>query len=90
MLLPHIRLWVGEDGRVRLEVEDDELFDFVDDFLCEQGDLEFEWVEVAERSGLNVHTMVFPTGLGKATVQALLDGLSPDEIESIFELNNKA
>lgn len=90
MVLPHIRLWVGDDGRVRLEVEDDELFDFIDDFLCEQGDLEFEWVEVTERPGLNVHTMVFPTGLPEAVLQTLLDRLSPEEIESIFKLNNGA
>lgn len=84
--LPHIRLG-EEDGRVVVQVEDDELFDFVDDYLTETCDLAFESVRLSD-SVEPTNTMLFPIGTVRDTVEVALRKLDPLEVERIFRINN--
>jgi hypothetical protein len=71
-----------------MEVEDTELYDFVEDYLVEKCDIEPEGVTSLDRGALCVHTMSFCKDISiQALHEALLD-LDPREVERIFKLNN--
>jgi hypothetical protein len=68
--LPHIRL-TEELGRVVVHVDDQELLDLVEDFLCEQCGLEFEFLQA--EAGTRMHlAMAFPDGIDRETVERAL------------------
>jgi len=66
-----------------LQVDDTELFDFVEDFLTEQCDLDYQVV-----IGRKPHAIIFPRGISIDTVNSALSQLDPNEIERIFRINN--
>lgn len=84
--LPHVHL--GEEGgRIVVQVDDDELFDFVEDFLTESSNLTCEHV-LLPVDVESVNTMYFPVGVSRHTVEAALRKLDPIELERIFRINN--
>src|SRR4051794_21630506 len=86
--LPHIRC--GEEGgRVIVQIDDDELFDFVDDYLTEHSDLECETVRFSD-SVETTNTMLFRVGTLRHKVEAALRKLDPLEVERIYRINNPA
>lgn len=85
MALPHIRT-SEKDGRVLLEVDDTELFDFVDDFLTEQCDLDYEHVILGPKR----HTIIFPPGTSIETVNSALNQLDANDVERVFRINNSS
>ena len=88
MELPHISINRDSDERVTVEVEDTELYDFVEDHLIEVCDLEPLGVTSSDRGPLCVHTMSFPTDIPIQTIQEALQKLDAEELERIFNLNN--
>jgi hypothetical protein len=86
MRLPHIEVSRDDAGRVLVTVEDTELFDFIEDHLTEDGELEYLWIRQTDEAG-RCHEMTFPADVA-AKVEAALAKLKPSEIEKIFALNN--
>ena len=78
-----------EEGRVIVDVDDLELFDFVEDHLIEGCDLCYEYL-LPKRPLSQVVTMAFPTHISLDRVLTALLKLDPVEIERIFLINNSA
>lgn len=86
-ILPYISIGLSDEWCI-VVVEDSELFDFVDDFLTEECDLECEFLKFEDRHGGQIGTMYFPLDLTLAAIEQSLLKLSPEEIERIYKLNN--
>ncbi|MBU1220431.1 hypothetical protein KKF34_06195 [Myxococcota bacterium] len=86
--LPHIETGTDNDGHALVRVEDTELFDFVEDFLNEQHDLEYLWV-LPEENGRSPtsYTLAYPIEL-LPKVEAALSLLDPREVHEIYLINN--
>ena len=88
MTNPYIRSGMDDEGRAWIEVEDTELFDFVEDFLIEDHGLEYLGVRTHDEPGrATCHTMVFDGDLlpKLRTALALID---PQRIHEIYLINN--
>ena len=80
----HIRV-APEDGRTIVQVDDEELFDFVDDFLTEECGLDYDFVSTSTDGTRTIH---FPDETSRDAVTAALERLDPREVERIFRINN--
>lgn len=87
-ILPYISVGLDEGNRCIVVVEDYELFDFVEDFLGDKGDLSYEYRTTKERPGGEVITMFFPLGVTPEVIEASLSSMSPAEVQRIYKLNN--
>lgn len=87
-ILPYISVGLDEGNRCIVVVEDYELFDFVEDFLCDEYDLSYEYRTSKERPGGEIITMFFPLGVSSGDIEVILSRLSPAEVERIYKLNN--
>ena len=87
-ILPYISVGLDEGNRCVIVIEDYELFDFVEDFLCDECDLSYEYRTSKERPGGEIITMFFPLGVAPEVIEASLSSLSPAEVERIYKLNN--
>ncbi len=89
MELPHIKISQATDGMVSVEVEDTELFDFVENYLIEDCDIEYDYQKTSERNCLSIYTMFFSKKYTKEIIESALNKLDANEIESVFKINNK-
>ena len=87
-ILPYISVGSDEGNRCVVVVEDYELFDFVEDFLCNEHDLSYEYRTSKERPGGEIIAMFFPLGVSSGDIEVILSRLSPAEVERIYKLNN--
>lgn len=88
MKIPHIPISKNDRGHVTVKVEDTELFDYVEDHLIEQHDIEYEHVNCSEENGLKIYTIHFPKDVTSVSIEQTLGELSHIEIQRIFRLNN--
>lgn len=79
-----------ESGRVVVEVGDYELFDFVDDHLTENCDLEYEFKVSEVRAGREAVTMFFPSTTSTEAVEVAVATIPVAEVERIWSLNPPA
>lgn len=89
MNIPHIKIIENSESVVEVSVEDVELFDFIEDYLIEECNLEYEYLKVTDNEGLIIHTMSFPKTIKKETIDVAINKLDQKEIEKIFNINNK-
>ncbi|WP_027363239.1 hypothetical protein [Desulfospira joergensenii] len=87
-ILPHIEIGLDHYGAVAVSVEDYELFDFIDDYVTEECDLDWQDKTVKEASMGEVHTMYFNPKHSLVEVETALLKLNPKEIEKIYAINN--
>ena len=87
MSLEHIPTGIDERGQAWVQVDDAELFDYVEDVLVEQHDLQHLWCHSSNDSGRSSFTMTFHGDL-MPRIQAALASLDPEEIRRIYLLNN--
>ena len=87
-ILPYISVGLDEGNRCVIVVEDDELFDFIEDFLGEECDLAYQYRTSKERPGGEIITMFFPLGVAPEIIEASLVNLSPAEVERVYKLNS--
>jgi hypothetical protein len=82
----HVEIRVGIDG-VDVIADDWEVFDYLDDFFSERG-LEFEFTGEEERDGQRVYVMHFGSDVAEERIAKALEGVSAEEVERIWNLNN--
>ncbi|GJJ01904.1 hypothetical protein RugamoR64_24420 [Duganella rhizosphaerae] len=87
-VLPHIEIGLHNDEHVVVVVGDYELADFIEDYLCEECDLPYDYRTTVERPGGEIITLHFPASALLQEVRDSLTKLSSDEIEDIYRLNN--
>jgi hypothetical protein len=88
MNLPHINIGTNTEGNLYVEVEDTELFDYVDDYLTEECSIEYEHVIQTENNGIPVYTMLFSKETNSIVLETILNNISVVEIEKIYKSNN--
>ncbi len=84
----HIKVVQDNSGITKVEVEDTELFDFIEDYLTEDCDLKYDYMETSEKEALTIHTMFFQKKFPKEVIETALSKLETAQIESIFKINN--
>ena len=89
MNLPHIKYGTNDKGNLYVSVEDNELFDYVDDYLTEECSIEYEHLISSENNGIPVYTMLFSKETNSIVLETVLNNLSIVEIEKIYKINNK-
>ena len=87
-LLPHIEIGLNESGAVTVSVEDFELFDFVDDYVTIECDLDWKDMTTAKNEQGEIHIMHFHSKHGLEEIERVLLKLSVAEIERIYALNS--
>jgi len=87
-ILPHIEIGHDQYGAVAVSVEDYELFDFIDDYVTEECELDWESKSIGENEQGEIHTMYFNQKHTIEEVEAALLKLDQKEIERIYALNN--
>lgn len=87
-ILPHIEIGLDQYGAVAVSVEDYELFDFIDDYITEVCDLDWQDKTMKENEQGEVHTMYFNPKHSLAEVEGALLKLDPEEIKNIYAINN--
>lgn len=87
MRKPHLKI-EKKEGHVVLIVEDTEVFDFVEDILIEQHDLNYAYLETKKANGLETYTLHFPAINDPTRLQAAVDAIDPNELQRIWNLNN--
>jgi hypothetical protein len=85
--VPYIRCRLDEQGQVLVEVDDHELFDFIDDFLTEECGFDDATV-VFPTAGSVVHTIRLPPRYSMSDVTIALTKLDIGEAKRIYALNN--
>lgn len=88
MNIPHVKIIENNEKVVEVSVETVELFDFIEDYLIEECNLEYEYLEIKDNNGLSIHTMYFPKKIKKETIDTAIDKLDPKEIEEIFNIKS--
>ncbi len=89
MNIPHINIGANNEGNLYVEVEDTELFDYIDDYLTGECDIEYEYLISSENDGIPVYTMIFSKETNSIVLETALNNLSVVEIEGIYKINNK-
>ncbi|MBS0193920.1 MAG: hypothetical protein JSR34_06710 [Proteobacteria bacterium] len=87
-ILPHIKIGSLELGGVALIIDDFELFDFIEDYLIEECDIEYTWRSSVNRIGGEIITLYFSNPTTSEQLESVLLKLSSKEIEAIYRLNN--
>ena len=71
-----------------MSVEDTELFDYVEDYLMEKCNIEYEFMAPSENNGVSIYTMYFSRSNNEKEIEEALSKLSKPEIERIYNINN--
>ncbi len=88
MNIPHINIGTNTEGNIFVSVEDTELFDYVEDYLIEKCNIEYEHVIPSESNGVPVYTMFFSKNIKEKDIESMLVKLPTVEIEEIYNINN--
>ncbi|MCG8521912.1 MAG: hypothetical protein MI744_06875 [Pseudomonadales bacterium] len=88
-ILPHIEIGLDQYGAVAVSVEDYELFDFIDDYVTEECDLDWQEKTVKEAAKGEVHTMYFNPKHSLAEVEVALLKLDPEKVEKYMRLTTE-
>ena len=88
MKLPHINYGTNDEGSLFVSIEDTELFDYIDDYLTEECDIEYDYMIPSENNLISTYKLIFSKNIKEKEIEAALSKLSITEIEKIYSLNN--
>ncbi len=78
---------VSDEGRAKVEVDDWELFDWLDDILSQAG-YEYELLTERDVGGSTVFTMSFAESVSPRELREVLASVPEEEVERVWQLNN--
>ena len=85
---PHITIKLNQLGESVILVDDYKLFDYINDYLCEERELEFESY-LANNNGTNkMYEMNFGTKYSVEKLEMEIEKIDRNEILRIYNLNN--
>jgi len=87
MKIPHISLGKNEAGNLFVTVEGTELFDYVDDYLTDECNIEYSNATSSENNDISIYTMIFPEETNIHVLTKVLKDLQISEIERIYNIN---
>lgn len=89
MDLPYIEIKNSGSNQIVLEIEDTEVFDFIEDYLIEQCDIHYDRLEVSKQKGISIYRLSFLEKFTREELESHLAKLDPFEIEMIYRINNR-
>jgi len=87
-LAPYIVVRPNKDETTDVYINDWELFDFVDDYLTENCDVEFEYFSESKKEKKTIYTMCFSNKYEATKIEQFLSRLDIEKIKEIYSLNN--
>ncbi|MEZ4936907.1 MAG: hypothetical protein R2799_04870 [Crocinitomicaceae bacterium] len=82
---PHIEIIKKPNGDITMEIDDTELFDFIEDYLIEKCSIEYAYLSETLNHNKIMH---FTDKYSFNTLIEAIQKLDRDEIEKIYQLNN--
>ena len=82
---PHIIINKEPNGEITIEIDDIELFDFIEDYLIEKCSIEYAFLTDMKNKNRIMH---FTDKYSFETLKSVVQRLDRDEIEKIYQLNN--
>lgn len=82
---PHIVINKKSNGEITIEIDDIELFDFIEDFLIEKCSIEYAFLTDIKNKNRMMH---FTDKYSFETLKSAIQKLDRDEIERVYKLNN--
>lgn len=86
--LPHIKIGSWKSDQVVLEIEDTEVFDYIEDYLTEKCDIRYQFMEESTGGDQNIYKLYFPKSFSREDIESELFKLEPQKIERIYNINN--
>ncbi len=77
-----------ESGNIYLDVDDWELFNFLEDFLTEQCGIKYDYFKEITEKNRTIYRMYFLNDYTFVTICEAVKKLSSPEIERIYSINN--
>ncbi len=87
-LAPYILLRTNTDKTTDVQVNDWELFDFIEDYLIEDCDIEYEYFSESKEEENTFYIMHFASKYKATKIESFLSKLNLKEIKEIYLLNN--
>lgn len=82
---PHIVVKKESNGEIIINIDDVELFDFIEDYLIEKCSIEYAFITVSKNWNRIMH---FTDKYSFETIKSAIQSIDGDEIERIYQLNN--
>jgi len=82
---PHIVINKESNGEITIDIDDVELFDFIEDYLIEKCSIEYSYITDSKNKNRIMH---FTDKYSFETLKNAIQSLNGDEIERIYQLNN--
>ncbi len=82
---PHIVISQESNGEITIEIDDIELFDFIEDYLIEKCSIEYAFMTDSKNKKKIMH---FTDKYTFETLKSTIQRIDRDEIERIHQLNN--
>ena len=79
---------IDAEGLVNIIIEDYELYDYIEDYINENCDVEYEYRSEVENSKGSAFVMHFSSKYGISEIEAYLLKLEPEYLEEIYSINN--
>ena len=73
---------------ITIDVDDLELFDFVEDYLIEECDIEYEYMQELSIDGSQIYRMYFGNKYTFNEIENQKKKLDKEEINKIYKINN--
>ena len=83
---PHISIYINEFGYTIISMDDYELFDTIEDYLNEECDFNFEYVNIDEEN--KKYEINLEKNYSFEEVRDVILKLDKEEIERIYRVNN--
>lgn len=82
---PHIVIHKKSNNEIIIEIDDIELFDFIEDYLIEKCSIEYAFLTSSKNNNRIMH---FKNNHSFETLKNAIQSINSNEIESVFKLNN--
>ena len=83
---PHISINSDSNGEITIEINDHELFDFIEDYLIEKCSIEYDYMTQLHEERL--YKMYFRVNCSFEQLKNAILNLDRNELERIYKLNN--
>lgn len=84
----HITLDITKQGMVAIDIDDCELLDYVDDYLTEDCNISYEFMNELSIDGSIIYRMSFHQKYQFEEITNLIQKLDKDEINRIYAISN--
>jgi hypothetical protein len=86
--IPHVTLFYSDKDEPLLRIEDNELYNTVDNILTDQYDINDYYYTTERTENLDIYTIHFPNKTDKDKLNKAIRSIDKGEVERIYKINN--